>query len=159
VTAVCGAIKYANPHWTPAQIKEAVIVSALRATAYQGICVSGGRVNAVQPIARSFVEDPVMDSDNDQIPNLIEYLAGTLATSPESTPVVSHEIVGGVFQISIPSVPRPEAALQVEVSTDLINWRTSGVQDLSVPGMLIGGAPLLPSTNTFLRIKAVPTPP
>lgn len=159
VAAVCGAIKYANPQWTPTQIKAAVLESVVTSTSYQGICVSGGRLNAVRAIARSFVQNPPMDTDGDQVPNMIEYLAGTLISDPGSTPVITHEILGGVFRISIPIVARPEAFLQVETSNNLDNWGTTGVTDFSVPGMLIGGTPLLPSTNSFLRIKAVPTPP
>jgi|GEM_PF-2461716 len=159
VSAVCGAIKHINPQWTAAQIKAAVLESIVSTTAYQGICVSGGRLNAVQAIAESFLQNPTMDTDSDQIPNLIEYLAGTLISDPDSAPAIASEIVGGVFQISIPRVSRPEATLQVEASPDLINWGTAGVVNLSVAGTLIGGTPLLPSTNTFLRIKAVPTAP
>ncbi len=159
VSAIAGAIKFANPQWTPAQIKAAVMTSAVTSPTYQGVCVSSGRVNAVKAVARSFVQNPSMDTDSDQVPNLIEYLAGSMICCPTSKPPINHELIGGQFRISIPTVSRPEATLQVEASTNLVNWGTAGVVDLSGPGTLVGGIPPSSSTRTFLRIKAVPTPP
>ncbi|MEX1119939.1 MAG: S8 family peptidase [Terrimicrobiaceae bacterium] len=159
VTAISGAIKFIHPQWTPAQIKAAVLDSVVTATAYQGICVSGGRLNALQATAESLLQNPTLDTDGDQVPNLIEYLSGTLITDFGSSPAITQEVVSGVLRISIPHVPRPEATLEVEASTDLVTWGTVGVLDFSVPGMLIRGVSLSTPKNQFLRVKAVSTPP
>ncbi len=46
VSAVCAAIKYANPAWKSADIKNHVLNSVTTRSSYGGISVTGGRLNA-----------------------------------------------------------------------------------------------------------------
>ncbi len=163
VTAVCGAIKYVNPSWTAAEIKSLVMSSVVTTTLYQGSCVSGGRLDAVKALAKTFLATPEQDTDKDGFPNLIEYLSGSRIDESSIKPQLAHEVVGGFFRVSIPAVSRPEATLQVESSTNLVDWGTAGLTDFSVPGVVIAGTPLNTSplsgnSRTFLRVKAVPSP-
>ncbi len=77
VTAVCGAIKYANPSWAATRIKSCILGSVVIKASYGGICVTGGRINAVSAMSHAFRQLPLQDTDGDRFSNLFEYLAGT----------------------------------------------------------------------------------
>ncbi len=158
VTAVCGAIKYANPSWAATQIKASVLGSVITKASYSGVCATGGRFNAVSAMSHAFRQLPLQDTDGDQFPNLFEYLAGTRMDAMSSRPAVVSGISGGFLRIGVQSIPRPDAHFEIETSSDLISWTTTGVTDASTPGALLGGIPTSGAPRGFLRIKAVPLP-
>jgi subtilisin family serine protease len=158
VAAVCAAIKYANPSWDAADIKNAVLTSVTPAPAYDTFCLSGGRLDAAAALARACLEDPAQDSDADAFPNLLEYLAGTRVDSPLDQPVISTETSNNSLTISMPRVVRTDAYLEVQKSTDLVSWTTTGLTDSSTSETLIGTVSLSGLPRVFLRIKASPTP-
>jgi subtilisin family serine protease len=71
VTAVCAAIKYANPTWGATQIKSSVISSVVNVASYSGICVTGGRLNAVNAVSSAFRLLPNQDADGDRFSELV----------------------------------------------------------------------------------------
>lgn len=158
VTAVCGAIKYANPSWTATQIKDSVLGSVVTRVSYGGICTTGGRLNAVNAISHSFRQAPTQDSDSDEFSNLFEYLAGTRIDTGSSRPVVTSDTSNGLLRIGVPRIPRPDAHFEIETSTGLISWTNMGVTDYSTPAALLGGISLSGEPRGFLRIRAIPVP-
>jgi subtilisin family serine protease len=158
VTAVSAAIKYANPTWTAAEIKSGVIGSVVAQPNYNGICVSGGRLNAVNAVSHAFRHLPEQDADGDRFSNLFEYLAGTRIDVDSNKPGVFASESDGFLRIGVQRVLRPDARLEIETSSDLIMWRTTGVVDFSVPAQLLGGISLSDAPRGFLRIKAIPSP-
>jgi subtilisin family serine protease len=158
VTAVCGAIKYANPSWTATEIKNGVLSSVVTVSAYSGICTTGGRLNAVNAVAHAFRQLPLQDSDGDGFSNLFEYLVGSRIDSLTSRPAPFTDNNGGYLRVGVPRVLRPDAHLQVEMSPDLSSWTAVGVTDFSTSGTALGGISLSGGTQGFLRIRAVPSP-
>ncbi len=158
VTAVCAALKYANPSWKAAQIKSSILASAITRASYSGLCVTGGRLNAVQALSHAFRQTPTLDTDGDQYPNLFEYLAGTRIDSGLHRPEISATTNEGFLQIEMPRVIRPDASLQVEMSLDLISWSAGSVVDLSTAETLLGRLDISGLPRVFLRIKATANP-
>jgi subtilisin family serine protease len=158
VTAVCAAIKYANPSWAAAGIKNSILSSVVAVPGYNGICVTGGRLNAVNAISDAFRQVPGQDSDGDQFSNLFEYLAGTRVDSRSDKPAVFIERAGGFLRIGVTRVTRADAHLAIEMSADLISWTTTGVTDLSTADTVLGGISLSDSPRSFIRIRAFPFP-
>ena len=158
VTAVCAAIKHANPSWSADSIKASVLASVVTRPAYSGLCGTGGRLNAANAMGHAIRQLPDRDSDGDGHPNLLEYLAGTRVDSDKSRPAITHQVTGGYVKVGMPRVSRPDAYLELEASGDLKTWTTSGITDFSTSGQLIGGIPLAESGRRFLRIRAVPSP-
>lgn len=158
VTAVCGAIKHANPAWTAAQIKNSILSSVVTRSSYGGICATGGRLNAVTAVSHAFRQLPLQDADGDRFSNLFEYMAGTRMDDKSSCPSVFHNTDGGFLRIGVPRVLRPDAHLRIETSMDLISWKTAGVTDFSSPEILLGGIPVAGGGAGFLRIGAIPVP-
>jgi subtilisin family serine protease len=158
VTAVCGAIKHANPAWTASQIKNSILGSVVTKSSYNGICATGGRLNAVSAVSHAFRQLPLQDTDGDRFSNLFEYLAGTRMDEKSSLPAVFHNTDGGFLRIGVPRVLRPDAHLRIETSLDLISWETTGITDFSSPETLLGGIPNAGGGAGFLRIGAIPAP-
>lgn len=158
VTAVCAAIKYANPSWTATQIKNSVLSSVITRASYSGICLTGGRLSAVSAISHAFSQLPTQDTDGDQFSNLFEYLAGTRIDIESSRPTVTSDTSGGFLRIGVPRTLRPDAHFEIETSSDLISWTGAGVVDSSTPTTLLGGIPLAGTTRGFLRVRAIPLP-
>lgn len=158
VTAVCAAIKYSNPTWTAAEIKNCLLGTVITRASYSGICTTGGRLNAVDSISRAFRQLPSQDADGDQFSNFFEYLAGTQVDVASSRPVVSSDTAGGYLRIGVGRVTRADAHFEIETSTDLNTWKTTGITDFSTPSNLLGGIQMSAGSRGFLRIKAVPSP-
>jgi subtilisin family serine protease len=158
VTAVCGAIKYANPTWKATQIKNSVLSSVITRASYSGICLTGGRFNAVSAISHAFRQLPTQDTDGDQFSNLFEYLAGTRIDIGSSRPAVISDTSGGFLRIGVPRILRPDAHFEIEMSSDLISWTITGVTDYSTPATLLDGISLSGAPRGFLRIRAIPLP-
>ncbi|MDB6079551.1 MAG: hypothetical protein JWO82_3298 [Akkermansiaceae bacterium] len=157
VTAMAAAIKYVNPAWKAPQIKNCLLSSVVKKPAYDGICVTGGRLNAVSAISYAFRQLPGNDTDGDGAGNLVEYLAGTLVDDARSLPVATTSVSGGFFQVGLPRVARTDAHFQVETSSNLGSWTAVGVTDASTPGQLLGRIPLS-GARGFLRIRALVGP-
>ena len=158
VTAVCAAIKYANPSWSAGEIKNSVLSSVVARPSYGGVCVTGGRLNAVNSISHAFRQIPTQDSDGDRFSNLFEYIAGTRMDTASSKPSVVSNITGGFLRIGVSRVSRDDAHFEVQTSADLSNWTTIGVTDFSTPNVLTRGIPVSASQRGFVRIAAIPSP-
>ena len=158
VTAVCAAIKYSNPAWTATEIKGCVLGSVVTRASYGGLCTTSGRLNAIDAVSRAFRQLPTQDADGDRFSNFFEYLAGTRTDVASSSPMVSSGITGGYLRIGVGRVTRTAGHFEIETSTDLTTWRSSGITDFSTPTNLLGGIPTSNSAKGFLRIKAVPSP-
>lgn len=158
VTAVCAAIKYANPSWKATNIKDAVLSSVITRPSFNGVCVTGGRLNSVNAVAHAFRQLPSQDSDGDGFSNLIEYLTGTRIDTEANRPALFTEMSGGFLRHGVQRVLRPDAHFVIETSTDLKTWTTTGVADFSTPSTLLGGILLSGQSRAFLRIKAIPLP-
>ena len=158
VTAVCAAIKYANPLWKATSIKESVLSSVIARPSFNGVCVTGGRLNSVNAVAHAFRQLPSQDTDADGFSNLFEYLAGTRTDTVSNRPALLTEINGGFLRHGLQRVLRPDAHFVIETSTDLKTWTTTGVADFSTPSTLLGGILLSGQSRAFLRIKAIPLP-
>ncbi|MCW1921088.1 S8 family serine peptidase [Luteolibacter arcticus] len=158
VTAVCAAIKYANPSWTASSIKASVLASVVTRPAYAGQCSTGGRLNAANAISHAIRQLPDRDSDGDGHANLLEYLAGTKVDARTSRPAVFHQTAGGYLKTGMTRVIRPDARLEVETSRDLQTWTPGGVTDFSTGGQLLGGIPISGDGPRFLRIRGVASP-
>jgi hypothetical protein len=127
-------------------------------SSYNGICVTGGRLNAVDALSHALRQLPSQDTDGDQFSNLFEYLAGTRIDTQSSRPTVFADTSGGFLRIGVPRVLRPDAHFEVEMSTDLISWTITGVTDFSTPETLMGGISLSGGPRGFMRIRAIPSP-
>jgi len=159
VTAVCAQLLALNPTWTPAEVKAAILGSVVARPAYAGICTTGGRLNALDALAYSLRLQAARDTDGDGYSDLVEYLTGTHLDSAASQPILTTELVGSDLRLRAPRVLRADSHFEIETSTDLVNWTTSGVTDESAPGELIGRVPIPPETGrVFLRLKAVGSP-
>jgi hypothetical protein len=71
---------------------------------------------------------------------------------------VFFDSTGGFLRVGVPRVPRPDAHLGIETSTDLITWTSAGVTDFSTVNTLLGGIATSGAPQGFLRIRAFPTP-
>ncbi len=159
VTAAAAALKYAYPSWTAAEIKAAILDSVVATPAYQGICVSGGRLDAPAALALALRQLPAHDSDQDGAPNLLEYLAGTRIDSATSHPAPpTTSFTNNRLGIGLPRMLRPDASLHIEQSTDLLSWTRVGVTDSSDATTLLGSVALDGRPRVFLRIVADPSP-
>ncbi len=159
VTAVCAQLLALNPSWSHADIKAAILSSVVARTAYSGICSAAGRLNALDALAYSLRRQAARDTDGDNYSDLVEYLAGTRIDSATSKPNLTTELTGGDLRLRAPRVPRADSYFEIEKSTDLVNWTTTGVTDESSPSELVGRVTMPPETGRiFLRLKAVVTP-
>jgi subtilisin family serine protease len=158
VTAVCAAIKYANPSWKATNIKASVLSSVITRPSFNGLCVTGGRLNSVNAVAYAFRQLPSQDTDGDGFSNLFEYLAGTRMDTESNRPALVIEINDGFLRHGLPRVLRPDAHFEIEMSTDLKTWTTAGIADFSTPSLLLGGILLSGTPRAFMRVKAIPLP-
>ena len=120
--------------------------------------MTGGRLDAMHALARGLRQLPARDSDGDGSSNLVEYLAGTRIDSVGSRPVPLAESGDGILRLSLPRVPRSDAHLVIERSTDLLSWTRTGVTDSSTSTLLRGEAATSGLPSVFLRIVANPIP-
>jgi subtilisin family serine protease len=158
VTAMAAAIKYLNPDWSAAQIKSSILSSVITRPSYSGVCVTGGRLNAVTCLASAIRAQPENDRDLDADSNLFEYLVGTRLDENSSRPAVTNWLASVVLHLSVPQTPRPDGHLEIEQSTNLVNWTAAGVTDFGSTNLLHGGIPVGPNPLGFMRIRAVVGP-
>ena len=157
VTAVAAMIKSLNPSWTAAQIKQAILSSVATNANYAGLCVTGGRLNALGAIGRAVTGNPADDADSDGFANLIEYLAGTRADSPANRPAITAVRDSSGFSITMPRAVRPYARLTGQQSTNLQAWTTNGVAVSESNSTFRASVP--PGGDAgFLRVAGVPVP-
>jgi subtilisin family serine protease len=152
VTAVAAALKYLNPDWTAPQIKNSILQSVVSRPSYNGICVTGGRLNALSSVAYAVRQRPSADRDGDNVSNFIEYLAGTRMDEQSNRPSPFSTLESGYLHLKMPRVLRPDAHLEIQWSPNLANWTTAGVTDFSTPDLLDGGIPTGNSPSGFLRV-------
>lgn len=155
VTAVAAAIKYVNPTWKAPQIKAAIMNTVVTNANYTGKCVTGGRLNAMGALSYAIRQQPTNDSDGDKNPNLLEYLAGTRIDDSSSTPTITQNQQGGILHLTMPRVFRTDAHLEIQRSTNLVDWGTTGVTDYSTSNFLDGGISTSVSTQGFMRVRGV----
>lgn len=159
VTAVCAALLALNPQWSAPDLKSAIFGSIYARPAYSGLCVTGGRLNAVSAFGYILRQRGTRDSDGDGYADLFEYLAGTQISSASSKPTLTTELVGNSLRLRGPRIPRKDAHFEVEASMDLVSWSTTGVVDESSPLEIIGRMQIPTDPPTiFLRLKAVDSP-
>ncbi|MBL9144688.1 MAG: S8 family serine peptidase [Verrucomicrobiaceae bacterium] len=158
VTAVAAAIKYLNPSWQATDIKNSILASVVTRPAYSGLCMTGGRLNAVAAVSHAVRQLPLADSDGDSYSNLLEYVTGTRMDSAVSRPEVTATTTGGFFRMGLPLVSRPDASLEVQRSTDLFSWFTTNITDFSAGNAIEGGIPADGTQGRFLRVRVVAAP-
>ncbi|HEX5219454.1 MAG TPA: S8 family peptidase [Verrucomicrobiae bacterium] len=158
VTAVAAAMKYLNPDWNASEIKSGILGSVITRPSYNGLCLSGGRLNALASVARAIRSQPNNDRDMDGFPNLFEYLVGTRMDTQVSYPKVTNWLANGFLHLSVPQTPRADGHLEIEQATNLGNWTTSGVTDFGNTNLLHGGIPTEPNPAGFMRLRAVIDP-
>lgn len=111
---------------------------------------------------------PNDDPDHDGVPNLLEFVFGTLPGQPGTLQPMTTSLVGVAgqqyLQVAIPRITNHLATVSVEVSDDLIHWQPGDSQTTEVsntpqalvvrdntatgPGMI----------RRFMRLKAVTEP-
>jgi subtilisin family serine protease len=158
VTALAAAIKYLNPTWKAPEIKASIMASVVTRPAYAGICVTGGRFNALNSVSSAVRQQTTNDVDGDRVSNLMEYLAGTRIDDSTSRPATTFAIQSGALRLKMPRLARPDAHLEIQRSTNLVDWSSAGVVDYSTANLLDGGVLVGAQPAEFLRVKASPTP-
>lgn len=159
VTAIVGALFYANPSWSATELKTAILGSVTPRAAYAGLCVTGGRLNAVDAFGLAVAQQPTRDTDGDGFSNLFEYLAGTRTDSIASVPALVTDLSGGLLRLRLARIPRTGWRFEIETSTDLQAWTNTGVTDQSTPNELVGLIPLRGDpARGFLRVKTMAVP-
>ncbi|MEX1110821.1 MAG: S8 family serine peptidase [Chthoniobacterales bacterium] len=158
VTGTAAVLKALNPSWGATEIKEAILGSVKTKAAYTGLCLSGGRLDALDALGRAANQQPNRDSDTDGSGNLLEYLAGTRADSAAVRPQVSTTVEPSTLAVSMSRNERPYGTLRITASQTLEFWSTNGVStELSTPTLLHGAVDRTGLEQSFIRIEAVPT--
>lgn len=158
VAAVAAAIKQLNPAWQAAQIKNSILASVVTRPAYGGICVTGGRLNALRAVAHAVKQQPLNDLDKDGAANFLEYTTGTRMDSAAAMPVMTVMAQDGFLRLAMPHASREDAALGMERTVDFSEWFETNITDFSTSGVREGGIPLDGSLGLFMRMKAVEQP-
>ncbi|MFN2508830.1 MAG: hypothetical protein ABR589_08670 [Chthoniobacterales bacterium] len=146
-----------NPSWTATNLKSSIMTSVVTMPSYSGICVTGGRLNAINSIGSAVRSRPDADRDGDSFSNLFEYLAGTRMDESTSRPSIFLISESGHLRLRMPRVPRPDGHLEVQSSVNLESWSLDKVDDFSTPNLLDAGIPVV-GRRGFLRIRALPEP-
>ena len=121
VSGACALLYSLNPQLDWRQVKQIILDSAERRDAFTGLCVTGGRLNLAQAVARVIPEEWLLkhglsvngsadnaDADADRMTNWDEWFAGTNPTNTFS--VLQFEgaatlLTNGNFRVSWQSVP------------------------------------------------------
>jgi len=158
VTGTAAVLKALNPTWGATEIKKAILDNVETNAAYTGLCVSGGRLDALDAFGYAANLLPNRDSDSDGSGNLLEYLAGTRADSAAVRPQASTTLDPSTLELSLPRSERPYGTLRVTASDTLELWSTNGVStNLGTPTMLRGAVDRTGLSKSFLRVEAIPT--
>ncbi len=158
VTGTAAVLKALNPSWGATEIKDAILRSVKTNAAYTGLCLSGGRLDALDALGHAANQQPNRDSDTDGSGNLLEYLAGTRADSAAVRPQVSTTLEPSTLAVSMSRNERPYGTLRITASQTLEFWSTNGVStELSTPTLLHGAVDRTGLGQSFMRIEAVPT--
>lgn len=158
VTAVAAAIKYINPTWTSPQIKASIMAGVVSNTAYATICVSKGRLDAINAIGYAVRQRPKGDNDGDGAGNLLEYCANTRLDSANQCPALTNGFSGGAFTAGMTRTNRPDAYLSLEWNNVVTNsWSTNGIT-VATNSTNITGTLGTTNTNGFIRARAIPLP-
>jgi subtilisin family serine protease len=158
VTGTAVLLKALNPTWGATEIKKAILDNVKTNAAYTGLCVSGGRLDALDAFGSAANLQPNRDSDSDGSGNLLEYLAGTRADSAAVRPQVSLTLDASTLTVSMPRSERPYGTLRITASQTLESWSTNGVSTaLSTPTLLHGAIDRTGAGQSFMRIESVPT--
>jgi len=158
VTGTAAVLKALNPTWGATEIKKAILDNVKTNAAYTGLCLSGGRLDALDAFGSAANLQPNRDSDSDGSGNLLEYLAGTRADSAAVRPQVSLTLDASTLTVSMPRSERPYGTLRITASQTLESWSTNGVSTaLSTPILLHGAVDRTGAGQSFMRIEAVPT--
>jgi hypothetical protein len=92
---------------------------------------------------------PVEDSDQDGWSNLSEYLLDTDPLAVDSAPTIVRFIGESTYELRLPPhVPRPDAVIGAQTSTDFQNWTTDGVIE-TLDGFAVSNA----DGERYLRIS------
>ncbi len=158
VTGTATVLKALNPTWGATEIKKAILDNVETNAAYTGLCVSGGRLDALDAFGFAANLQPNRDSDSDGSGNLLEYLAGTRADTAAVRPHVSMTLDASTLTVSMPRSERPYGTLRITASQMLESWSTNGVSTaLSTPTLLHGAINRTGAGQSFMRIESVPT--
>lgn len=121
VSGACALLYALNPKLDWRQVKQIILDTAERSDAFTGLCVTGGRLNLAQAVARVIPEEWLIDhglptngsadnadADLDQMSNWDEWFAGTNPTNTVS--LLQFEgaatlLTNGNFQVRWQSVP------------------------------------------------------
>ena len=158
VTGTAAVLKALNPTWGATEIKKAILDNVKTNAAYTGLCLSGGRLDALDAFGFAANLQPNRDSDSDGSGNLLEYLAGTRADTAAVRPHVSMTLDASTLTMSMSRNERPYGTLRITASQTLEFWSTNGLsKDLSTPTVLRGAVDRTGLGQSFMRIEAVPT--
>ena len=107
-----------------------------------------------------FTGTALADADKDGIPALLEHFFSTNDASTNASPIVASRTVDGRLQITFPRrLAADDLALNVEVSTDLINWtpattRTAHINNGNNTATETWTAEIA-SNSQFIRLRVV----
>ena len=114
-----------------------------------------------QQLAQPSISGPAAINGQDGLPNLVKYALGLDPKQNATTglPVVSTTASDWVYTYSRPS-DRTDITYAVEVSTDLVNWATTGVtlERVSTDGVTEtwqASYPLASAPNLFFRLRII----
>jgi subtilisin family serine protease len=158
VTAVAAVIKQLNPDWQHAEIKNSILLSVTLRPAYSGICVTGGRLNALAAVAHAVKQEPLAHLDGDGFPNFFEYAVGSRMDDRSEQPQLLFSAHAGAFQLTLPHAGRDGVMIRLERFTNSGVWTDGGLTDLSSSGQKAGSIPLDGSAGRLLRF-VIEAPP
>lgn len=92
------------------------------------------------------------DSDNDGLNNIIEYALGSNPKLPDRENSANITINENNLEFHYNKI-RPDINYTVEVSDDLINWTSSGVNQGGIDSNAIALIPIVSSDKLFIRLK------
>ena len=157
VTAVAAIIRALNPAWTPADVKNCIMDTVTTRTAYTGICVTGGRLNAQAAIRRAIQLVPDGDPDGDSTTSLVEYALGLDPLQGNAWNGPAFHINGATLELTYPHI-RTDVSYSVEASDDFVTWDAGIVNQGGSGSPVTATVPAGAVGQRFLRLKVGPLP-